>query len=500
VYKIKTLIIFLSFILCLLSGCSGNSGPENHAAIGDDNPIDTENRVDTTPEDEHNMNSNCASVTPGWTQSYAAGYIDSNGLRAGGSEILHIVSHGGKLYAAAGYWMDGNNIWYGGSDYRTGWGQILRLDEPGGQWQVDLDMGPTHLRPEILKEVTFTTDGTGAVLSEPVSLLVASTYTPLFTNVTVNFFTRNDLIGGWEETSIMSGPPPGGEYYSVRGAHVHKDSVTGVDRIFVSIGTQGIFSGVYDPDAPGDIAWDSQPEVGPLEIRPLAVVEANGSLLFSSGKYIYQRNDGGSPTYTIVHDMSDLNTNVVSAVGGIRGLTAIPNPNGVGDSLIFVWSPDGKSQGHIVRLDPDGSGTFVRHEEAIIGELINDYLPGSDPVYVLSAYNDFIPVTDPATGEVKHLVGFEAMIRGDHPRWETFYKGAMYAIRHQSQQYTLTEVNGLSDAEKPPLVAPRAYALSPFDYCDYEQIIYFGGHDANSYRSDDRAWIFSAPLTDALNQ
>ena len=41
-----------------------------------------------------------------WVQSYDAGYIDRNGAYAGGSEIMHLVAHKGKLYAANGYWLD----------------------------------------------------------------------------------------------------------------------------------------------------------------------------------------------------------------------------------------------------------------------------------------------------------------------------------------------------------------------------------------------------------
>ena len=41
-----------------------------------------------------------------WTQSYDAGYEDLKGAYAGGSEIMHIVSHKGKLYASNGFgWM-----------------------------------------------------------------------------------------------------------------------------------------------------------------------------------------------------------------------------------------------------------------------------------------------------------------------------------------------------------------------------------------------------------
>jgi hypothetical protein len=271
-----------------------------------------------------------------WTKSFEAGNTDINGQYMGGSEVLHLVSHNGSLYAAVGYWQDARNIWYGGSDPGTGWGQIIRLDSPDGEWEVDLDMGPQHLRPEIIKEVTFTTDGNGTALNEPVTLLIAGAYTLALTSVTANAFTRNDQTGEWVKSEIFTGPTPGGENYSIRDFQVYRDRVTGIDRIFVTIGTKGIFSGIYDAALPGKIKWDEAPEMGPLTIRPLGIATANGFLLFSSGENIYKRTDGETPAYTTVHDLSDLNSTINSAVGGIRGLTTISNPNGSGDALIFM--------------------------------------------------------------------------------------------------------------------------------------------------------------------
>ena len=57
-------------------------------------------------------------IESGWERSYKAGYTDSNGLYAGGSEILQLAGHKGKLYATCSYWMDPRNIWYGGNDKR----------------------------------------------------------------------------------------------------------------------------------------------------------------------------------------------------------------------------------------------------------------------------------------------------------------------------------------------------------------------------------------------
>ena len=80
-----------------------------------------------------------------------------------------------------------------------------------------------------------------------------------------------------------------GAPYSVRAMCVHLDKVTGVDRLFLTIGTLGIFSGVYDESVPGKVKWSPNSECGSVETRPLAIVEANGDLLFSAGRKIYRQ-------------------------------------------------------------------------------------------------------------------------------------------------------------------------------------------------------------------
>ena len=446
-------------------------------------------------------------IAPGWVQSYQAGYTDSSGHYAGGSEILHLVGHKGKLYAASGYWMDPRNIWYGGSDIKTGWGQILRLDKPSGKWEVDLDMGPTHLRPEILKSITFITDGKGNVLKEPVNLLIASAFSPQQGGTEVNFFVRDDKTGQWEKSKILSGyTGEWGENNSVRCVRVYRDKVTGIEMVFISLGVLGVFSGVYDPDAPGKIRWGSQSESGRVKTRPLAIIEANGALMFSAGSSVYRRNDGESPTYTVVHDLSNIFLREISsAVGGIRGLTAIPNPNGKGESLLFVLGEGGRSRGCIYRLDPDGKGGYTRTKEACLDSFITKYLYGNPVYFILAGYNDILPVVDPSTKETVHLIGFESWIGGEkfpisqRGAYGGFYAGAMYAIRDKKGKYRLNEVNGFSTLCKPVLVSTRAYVLSPFAE-DHNKVIYFGGYDCNDKTSHNTAWIFSTSLENAIRK
>jgi hypothetical protein len=292
----------------------------------------------------------------------------------------------------------------------------------------------------------------------------------------------------------------------VRDIHVHRDKATGVDRIFISIGVLGIFSGVYDAGQPGRIRWEGQSESGPVKTRPLAIIEANGSLLYSADVRIYRRNDGESPTYTVVYDLSDIFPGKVHpAVGGIRGMSAIPNPNGAGESLIFVLGEGGRSRGCIYRLDPDGKGGYTRTQEACLENLMTKYLDANPVYYTLAGYNDIPPVVDPTTGETVHLIGFESFIGGhrfnitQRRKNGGFYAGAVYAIRDRNGEYRLNEVNGPSTPDKPVLVGTRAFALSPFEE-EKNDVIYFGGHDCNFIPSHNTAWIFKTSIKNALRK
>ncbi|MBW2093064.1 MAG: hypothetical protein JRI34_13190, partial [Deltaproteobacteria bacterium] len=318
----------------------------------------------------------------------------------------------------------------------------------------------------------------------------------------------DDETGDWDRSTIFSDPKPSYlENRSVRDIHVHRDKVTGIDRIFISIGVLGIFSGVYDPDAPGKIRWEAKSESGPVKTRPLAIIEANGSLLFSAGTLIYRRNDGESPTYTIVQDASEISReNVRSPVGGIRGMSAIPNPNGQGDSILFVWAAGNRSRGCIYRLDPDGNGGYTRIKEACLDSLMSEYLDGNPVYFVLAGYNDIFPVVDLSTKKTVHLIGFESWIGGHQFPTVTrkvnggFYAGGMYAIRDRNGKYRLNEINGPSTPCKPVLIATRTFALSPFEETK-NRVVYFGGNDCNwAQLSPDWAWIFSTSLENALRK
>ena len=425
-----------------------------------------------------------------WSKSFTAGGYDSNNKFLGGSEVLQLVNHKNMLFASVGYWEDANNIWYGGSNSNIGWGQINRLDNSSAAWQEDLFLGASYLRPEILKQIIFTKDQFGIPLPAPDTVLISAGYSPNYITsiVTVKSFVRNDLNGTWGESQIMQGGFPAGENYSIRDIEIYVDQQTGLEYVFATVGTQGIYKGKYNPANPGKIDWISTAEFGPLSIRPLGIEVANGSLHFSSGSKLYRRIDGVSPSYLIDHDFSDLGATINSAVGGIRGLTTIDNPSGTDDAFLLMWCPDGQSQGTIYRLEPDSAGGFNRIYETKLSLLIASFLVGSNASYVLGAYNEFYEYIDPISNDTIHLIGFEANISGGgHPIWNGYYKGGLFAKRDSNGQYSIEEINGTIDANDTALVANRCYVASPFPN---ETALYFGGFDPNSNSSTNMAWVF----------
>ena len=425
-----------------------------------------------------------------WEQSFIAGDFDDNGIFMGGSEVLHLVSHKKKLFASIGYWQDENNVWYGGDDLNIGWAQIITLENEEDSWKVDLDLGYNHLRPEILKQVIFTRDHNGTPLDVPDTLLIAGAFSPNYISglVTANIFIRNDINGSWNQTIVYEGVFSSNESYSMRDIEIYTDQVTGIENVIISVGTQGIFSGKYNPDVDGKIEIGSMPEIGPLGIRPLGITTTNDHLYFSSGNKLYKRNDGEYPSYDVVHNFNDLTSYINPAVGGIRGLSTIPNPTGSDESMILMWCPDGQSKGTIFRLDPVNSQEFERVYETKVSLLVEDYLPGETVSYLLGAYNEFYFFTDPETSNDYNIIGIESLLQENiYPSWNSYYSGGIVILRDSIGQYTLQEIDGLIDYDDNPLVSVRSYVKSPFEN---ESAMYFGGFDPNGHMSTNNAWIY----------
>ena len=421
----------------------------------------------------------------GWEQSFKAGMIaESTGKPIGGTEIVHLVAHKGRLYAGNGYWMDPR-----GREAIPG-SQVLVLDSPHGTWKVDLALGPGHLRVTALKSVTFRTDAEGKPLTAPVNLLLAASDIQ-GGNRESNIWTRDDNSNTWVKTTLEGDPEC---RRSTRALIVHRDRRTEVDRIYVAAGALGIYGGVFDANQPGKIRWDKKAELGPLAIRPMSFAEANGSLYASAGASVYRRKDGPSPLWEKVY--SD-NTPENWELGGIRGLTAVPSPSGSGESILFSHTD------RIIRIDPqEGHRATVELEiRPLLAKNWGTAVRGG----IIAAYSDMMPLKDPATGRTVHILGVEARIeqggKDKTYRPDTFfgwYAGGSYLIRESDQNYRLKEVNGRWAPGKPKLVAPRAYMVSPFPE-DAGRYVYFAGFDCNFFPALDTAWAFRTPMETVLS-
>ena len=447
----------------------------------------------------------------GWTASFGAGCIDSNGHYAGGSQILHLVAHKGQLYAASGYWKDHHNVRYGGTNPDTGWGQILRLSAPEAPWLVDLELGPRHLRPELLASITFTQGADGQALPVPETLLIAAAYDGDGRGG-VHVFVRDDSKSTWMRTDVLAGDTGRrGEDTSVRAARVYRDRVTGREHLFLSVGIVGLFRAEYDPTRPGRLAWSATPEYVPSGTRILGLAEANGALFVSDGSRIAQRVDGTKPRYEIIADLTEemdtaTDRKQFSAIGGIRGLTPVLDPTGGRQSLLFMWHPGRTSKGCIIRLDPEADGSYTRHREACLAPLVSQHI-GAPISFILGAYSLFMPLPDPSTGEKLHIIGLESFVpvsagteltaQNQRRGQGGFYAGAMYALRDFKGGWHVGEVDGKFQSGMPELVSVYTYALSPFGGQDAERI-YLGGYDCNDFPSSNTAWIYRTDLKTLL--
>jgi hypothetical protein len=425
---------------------------------------------------------------------FAAGSGDSAGRFMGGTELRVLTAHDGKLYAGNGYWEDRP-----GPEGSQG-AEILVLDGPNARWQVDhvfderLANGRARdLAVSALSEVSFATDGTGAHLPTPMSMLIASTWDLTGTS---RVFSRSDANGVWTATTLAQDRPAPDFLPQVRSFCAHRDRQTGIDHVFAGQDPRGIFRGSYDPTVAGRIRWSDTPEfdisriattafpglAGRLRVNGFA--ECNGRLYAAVGQQIYERSDGAEPHWRLAYT----NPHPAHSETGLRGLTAIANPNG-GQALLAAIEG---ANARIVQVDP-GSGSEMT-ELDLAGLLSNAWQ--THVGYAIAAYNDMTMLHDARHGDLL-LIGLEAFIPprspppSGHGAVDVGYgrldAGAWYLVRYPDQHYDLRQLTvGPPDASQ-PLVAVRTIRVSPFPKDD--AAVYFGGYDANKAPAHNTAWI-----------
>src|SRR5262249_47224310 len=91
-----------------------------------------------------------------WTNSLTCGQYDANGKYIGGTEVMCLTPHKGKLYAATSYVCDLGNATYD----LAGGTPILALDSVNGDWRQEILFTDNLLIPS-LREIIFTKDYLG---------------------------------------------------------------------------------------------------------------------------------------------------------------------------------------------------------------------------------------------------------------------------------------------------------------------------------------------------
>ncbi|MEI7731971.1 MAG: hypothetical protein WCO56_20525 [Verrucomicrobiota bacterium] len=408
--------------------------------------------------------------------SMQAGYRDQNGKLVAGTEVMHLVPHAGKLYASTSLWMEKDPAVPKAC-------QVLVLDSPKGQWRVERQFTVNNLRYGSLKEVTFSTDALGHAIA-PVSLLLA---VPDVRSGPLTIYCREDKTGEWSASELGTVS----KYATTRAIGLHRDRVTGIDRVFAGTDKLGMIGGVYDPAAPGRIRWEKQAEFQtPEGERVMGFCRCNGVFYCATSRHIYQRTDGTSPSWKEVYFCPK-----ETSPCGIRGLSAVPKPGGGGEVLWCAALSKAR------RLDPaDGFNETI---ELDIPVFLTEKL-GVKVTFALSAYNELMPYVVPGTGEIQWLFGFEcchpAAGVNSHPRIKArvqmkenpraYFSGqARYCIRHAQGANITYEVAEVTDPREPQLVSTRVTVVSPFPE-DHGKVLYFGGYDCNSVPSHHTAWIY----------
>ena len=432
--------------------------------------------------------------------SMQTGGRDANGKLLAGTEVMHLVAHQGRLYASTSLWMEKDPAVPKAC-------QVLVLDSPKGQWRVEHQFTENNLRYGTLREVTFSTDARGKAIA-PVSLLLAA---PDVKRGPFKIYCREDATGEWSASVLGTDT----EAANVRAIGLHRDRVTGIDRIFAGHNKLGVVGGVYDPAAPGRIRWEKSGEVQtPAGDRVMGFCECKGILYCATSHHLYQRTDGTAPAWKQIYISEQTGTGV------IRGLTAVPKPGGTGEVLWFVTS------GKVRRLDPaaDFKETTELDELAFLTEKL-----GVKVNSVLAAYNELMPYVVPGTGEALWLFGFQCAVpaaaldsdpsskarmqvrepgqvrgamgkaragkaRPDNGRPAIVKAGnARYCIRHAKGADITYEVAEITDPRQPTLVATRVIAVSPFPE-DKGRVLYFAGYDCNGVPSHNTGWIYRGEL------
>jgi catechol 2,3-dioxygenase-like lactoylglutathione lyase family enzyme len=431
------------------------------------------------------------------------------------TEANALVPHQGRLYCATSYMPESKQL----GDVNP---KVLVKKSAGGPWEVDLEAGPEFMRLSFMHSVNFTTDGAGKKLAQPMSVLVCGTGAWRSQPTGVIVFSRNDSTGQWTKTLLSANRwnrEKVNHTTDVRCIWDHVDRVTGVHYVFAGSASGRIFRGVYDDTKPGLIAWDAKPELDDLVGHFLSSAEANG-VQYVGVAYgptqedvrqirerpvkdhgIFRRVDGPNARWEWVpvkewEDPQQPGRSLRTAQ--LRGMTAVPAPDGKGQVLLVAWDTRDAA---IERIDPrEGFRATVELK-------VRDYISEQwgRPVGVSSfAYNDMLPVIHPDSGEKAHMIGL--WVVDPSGEGNAIGKSSWYLVRYPDGTYRHQRI---WDEQNPLTGAPyglrgcRSIRPSPFPE-EAGRVFYFCGFDQTGAKgagaTGPAAWIYKGTLPSLPNK
>jgi hypothetical protein len=428
------------------------------------------------------------------------GTNDLNGKLLQGTEVTAIVAHKGKLFASMGGSKNcnhPNNATYGGY-------AVLRKDTYNGNWIVDYDIGNTSFRISTMYSAKFTTDFSGNILTTPKEILIAANWAG-----TQSLVIRDDNANTWAvypvNTNYTLQP---GEGFTARSFINYKDKVTGIDYVFMGshLSNQSnygywpssIYRAAYNPSVAGELQWTPQAELTGVG-RVMAFAICNGDLYAACGILdtnqlsggVFKRIDGINPTWQQVYKWSGYNLSNYDDENRImRGLTSVPNPNNPNQQVLisFRYYPEPI----IERIDPNNAyqATTELNLKDFFG--LKWYGQGKYSGPIRCAYNGFIRVKDPVSGDTVSISGLQ-IYHPDFPAQP--HNGSFYLIRKDNGIFdygsvydTLNPVDTINKS----LDATRYIVKSPFPQ-DNGSVFYFGGYDGG-FVNNRTAWIYRGQL------
>lgn|GEM_PF-3918860 len=433
-----------------------------------------------------------------FSRSLPTGETDANGNLLTGTEVMHLETHEGMLFATLSGWNhDKTRLpWPGAS--------IAVKKAADAEWEREHNFGEQTGRAGSLASIRFTTDATGATLDEPVSVLLAGVGGREEVGV-ITVWARDDETGQWTKTIAGHHDGPGSPEVRVLSSHL--DSVTGIHHVFAAASNGMLFRGAYDPEAPGRIRWDvDEPEIAGRERRLMAMAELDGTFYLTvdleptepENGGLFRRIDGPEPKWERVSGWkwSTPNPDTPRPWFGLRGLT---NVDGV---LLGAREQPGTMD----RIDPGAEGDKVIVDYDVRSGWLDawPFPPESGGPMTIIAYNDMVPARHPTTGDSIALIPLGTR----HPEGGRMYGGgtnelgasAWYLVRYGEGDYGIGQISDpahpIPNRSSGGLRATRTIRPSPFPE-EQGRVWYFGGFDAFGGPSHlHTGWVYRGELPD----